>query len=202
VRAADPAPFRAALTDRETVVRLAAVAGLVGLDDTGGVARAAADAAREVRVAAARGLGTLAGPGGVPALRRLAGDPDPLVRAAAFTAVAAFPGAAELTGLAAAATADPAWQVREGAVRALAAAGPGQLPRLREALTDPQANVRRAAVQSLAALAAEPSIAEDLTEALTAALTAALTGALDDSDADVRAYARRALAAASGRQRA
>ncbi len=184
VRATDPEPFRAALTDPVTAVRLAAVSGLVGLDDTEGVARAAADGAREVRVAVARGLGTLADLVGVPTLVGLAGDPDPLVRAATFTAAAAFPGAGTLTGLAARATADPAWQVREGAVRALAATGRGQLRYLREALTDVQANVRRAAVQGLADWADEPSIATVLTEALR------------DTDADVRAYARRALAAA------
>jgi succinate dehydrogenase/fumarate reductase flavoprotein subunit/HEAT repeat protein len=185
VRATDPQPFHAALTDRATAVRLAAVSGLVGLDDTGGVARAAADPAREVRVAAGRGLGTLADPGGVPALTRLARDPDLLVRAAAFTAAAAFPEDAELAALAASAAADPAWQVREGAVHALAAAGARHLPRLRAALTDPHANVRRAAVQSMAPLAADPAISETLTRAL------------NDTDADVRAYARRALAAAA-----
>ncbi|MGP3966367.1 fumarate reductase/succinate dehydrogenase flavoprotein subunit [Streptomyces sp. 6N223] len=190
VRTAGPEPFRAALADQATAVRLAAVSGLVGLDDTLGVARAATDQAREVRVAVARGLGTLADPGGLPALTRLARDRDPLVRAAAFTAAAAFPEAAELTALAATAAADPAWQVREGTVRALAAAGPQHLPRLRAALTDAHANVRRTAVQAMAPLAADPAVAE------------ALTGSLDDTDADVRAYARRALtAAARGRPR-
>ncbi|MEO3754391.1 fumarate reductase/succinate dehydrogenase flavoprotein subunit [Streptomyces sp. B6B3] len=183
VRAGDPEPFRAALTDQVTAVRLAAISGLVGLDDTEGVARAAADEAREVRVAAARGLGTLADPRGVPALTALAGDADALVRAAAFEAAAAFPAADGLTALAARAAEDPDWRVREGTIRALAVAGPEHLPRLRHAArSDRHANVRRAAVQSLAARAADPAVAE------------ALTAALGDTDADVRAYARRALA--------
>lgn len=76
----------------------------------------------------------------------------------------------------------PAWQVREGAARALAgAAADFAVPQLSEALSDAHLDVRKAAVLSLTRWAAEPDARD------------ALGIALKDSDADVRAYARRAL---------
>lgn len=76
----------------------------------------------------------------------------------------------------------PAWQVREGAARALAGAPSDfAVPRLTEALGDAHLDVRKAAVLSLARLPGEPAIRD------------ALGLALKDNDADVRAYARRAL---------
>jgi HEAT repeat protein len=76
----------------------------------------------------------------------------------------------------------PAWQVRQGAARALAGAEAGfAVPRLSEAMSDPHLDVRKAAVLSLTRWAGE-SAARD-----------ALGIALKNSDADVRAYARRAL---------
>jgi hypothetical protein len=167
-------------------VRIEAVRGLVALDDAERVALAAGDEDREVRVWAARGLGVIGLPDGVPAVARLAADPDPLVRAAALEAFAGLgralhrePGLAET---AVRALADPAWQVRVGAARGLAAADPAPAVRaLVAALADPHLDVRKAAVLSLSGWAARPEVA------------AALHGALGDSDADVRAYARRAL---------
>ncbi|MBE3012034.1 fumarate reductase/succinate dehydrogenase flavoprotein subunit [Microbispora sp. NEAU-D428] len=186
LRLGDAALFEAALADADTRVRIEAVRGLVALDDAERVALAAGDRDREVRVWAARGLGVIGLPGGVPAVARLAADPDPLVRAAALEAFAGLgqalhqqPGFAET---AVRALADPAWQARVGAARGLAAADPAlAVEPLVAALADPHLDVRKAAVLSLSGWAARPEVA------------AALHGALGDSDADVRAYARRAL---------
>ncbi|MEU6413300.1 fumarate reductase/succinate dehydrogenase flavoprotein subunit [Microbispora sp. NPDC046933] len=189
LRLGDAALFETALADADTRVRIEAVRGLVALDDAERVALAAGDEDREVRVWAARGLGVIGLPGGAPAVARLAADPDPLVRAAALEAFAGLgqavhrePGLAET---AVRALADPAWQVRVGAARGLAAAGPAlAVEPLVAALADPHLDVRKAAVLTLSGWAARPEVA------------AALRGALRDSDADVRAYARRALDAA------
>ncbi|MEV4461502.1 HEAT repeat domain-containing protein, partial [Microbispora sp. NPDC049633] len=110
-------------------------------------------------------------------------DADPLVRAAALEASAGL-GALEsgFAETAVRALADPAWQVRVGAARGLAAADPAlAVEPLVAALADPHLDVRKAVVLVLSAWAARPEVA------------AALHGALGDSDADVRAYARRAL---------
>ena len=78
-----------------------------------------------------------------------------------------------------------AWQIRQGAARALAGAPSpsAAVPPLSRALADPHLDVRKAAVLSLTRWAASETTARD-----------ALTGALEDGDADVRAYARQALA--------
>ncbi|MFI7630574.1 fumarate reductase/succinate dehydrogenase flavoprotein subunit [Microbispora rosea] len=189
LRLGDAALFEAALADADTRVRIEAVRGLVALDDAERVALAADDRDREVRVWAARGLGVIGLPDGAPAVARLAADSDPLVRAAALEAFSGLgqavhrePGLAET---AVRALADPAWQVRVGAARGLAAADPAQaVGPLVAALADPHLDVRKAVVLSLSGWAARPEVA------------AALHAALGDSDADVRAYARRALDAA------
>ena len=80
----------------------------------------------------------------------------------------------------------PAWQIRQGAVRALSGAeAEWALPGLTDALTDTHLDVRKAAVLSLTRWAGEAGARD------------ALSVALNDSDADVRAYARRALESAS-----
>jgi len=61
------------------------------------------------------------------------------------------------------------------------------LPPLSHALGDPHLDVRKAAVLSLTRWAATEEAAQD-----------ALSVALEDRDADVRAYARRAIASAVG----
>ncbi|WP_051762128.1 fumarate reductase/succinate dehydrogenase flavoprotein subunit [Microbispora rosea] len=189
LRLGDAALFEAALADADTRVRIEAVRGLVALDDAERVALAADDRDREVRVWAARGLGVIGLPDGAPAVARLAADSDPLVRAAALEAFSglgrALRGEPGLEETAVRALADPAWQVRVGAARGLAAADPAQaVGPLVAALADPHLDVRKAAVLSLSGWAARPEVA------------AALHAALGDSDADVRAYARRALDAA------
>jgi succinate dehydrogenase/fumarate reductase flavoprotein subunit/HEAT repeat protein len=176
------ADFRAAAADDDLTVRLQAVPGLVRRDDGDGLAVAAADTAREVRVAAAHGLGTVGDRRGAGVLLRLAGDADVLVRAAALQAAAAIGCPPALAAEALAALADPAWQVREGAAKALAAADPDDaVPALLGAARDGNLDVRRAAVRSLAGWAGRDDVA------------AALAAAGADPDADVRAYARRAL---------
>ena len=127
----------------------------------------------------ARGLGLIGKP--APVLRTLAADPDPLVRAAALEAAGAI--GQPLVAEAPAALHDAAWQVRVGAVRCLGAADPETaVGPLLGALADANLDVRKAAVLALTPWAARPEVAD------------ALRGATADSDADVRAYARRALA--------
>ncbi|GAA4464213.1 fumarate reductase/succinate dehydrogenase flavoprotein subunit [Phytohabitans houttuyneae] len=175
--------FAAGLADTDPAVRLTAISGLVRLDAADALARAAADPSREVRVGVAHGLGRIGSPGGGSVLVELAHDPDPLVRAAALTAAGAVGCAGALAEVAVAALDDPAWQVRAGAAAGLAAADPAvAVTALLRAAADRNHDVRRAAVKALARWADRVDV--------TAALRAA---ASDDGDADVRAYARRAL---------
>ncbi|GLZ10432.1 fumarate reductase/succinate dehydrogenase flavoprotein-like FrdA [Actinomadura sp. NBRC 104425] len=185
LRLGDTALFAAALRDGDHRVRLQAVRGLVARDAAAETARAAADPSREVRVAAAHGLGAIGDAAAAAApLGELVRDADPLVRAAAFEALAGVGCPAPLDGKAVEALHDPAWQVRTGAARGLAGASREvAADPLIKALDDPHLDVRKAAVITLGRWAADPAVAD------------ALRGALDDSDADVRGYARRALAA-------
>ncbi|MGW7188969.1 HEAT repeat domain-containing protein, partial [Streptomyces sp. NPDC054838] len=108
-------------------------------------------------------------------------DADPLVRGAALAALGVIGCPPEYAARAAAALGDPAWQVRTGAATALRAAPPASaVPVLAEVLSDPNADVRKAAVLSLLAH-------RDVPQARTALATAAT-----DPDADIRAYASRA----------
>ncbi|MET8426506.1 fumarate reductase/succinate dehydrogenase flavoprotein subunit [Nocardia sp. NPDC004860] len=177
--------FAKAAVDADHRVRIQAVHALVSLDDWTALTAAAHDDNREVRIAAARGLATI-GLGGADTVRALTTDRDPLVRAAAFTALSrlgADSDAATLT----AALGDSAWQIREGAARGLAAAGPDRaVEPLSRALADIHPDIRKAAVLTLS------------TWPESAAALAALESARADSDADVRAYARRALAVHAG----
>lgn len=183
-RAGDKGQYRRALTDADHRVRIEAVRALVSLDNADGVAVAAGDDNREVRVAAANGLARLRT--GADVVRELIGDRDPLVRAAALSALGALGcGDADVADVEKALT-ESAWQVREGAARALAGVTPTvAVLTLSRALDDEHLDVRKAAVLSLTRWASEPAARE------------ALGLALVDGDADVRAYARRALAAAS-----
>jgi succinate dehydrogenase/fumarate reductase flavoprotein subunit/HEAT repeat protein len=178
------AHFRRMIEDPDHRVRIEAVRALVSVDDADGVSAAWSDDNREVRIAVATALGTLGE--GATAIRTLIADPDPLVRAAALSALGtgAFPD----TDLAAIerALAESAWQVRQGAVRALAGVGTAvAVAPLTRALRDPHLDVRKAAVLSLTRWAPSDVAARE-----------ALNAALDDGDADVRAYARHALATA------
>ncbi|GAA2771612.1 fumarate reductase/succinate dehydrogenase flavoprotein subunit [Mycolicibacterium pallens] len=179
-RVGDVHSFRAALTDPDHRVRIEAVRALVSVDDADGVASAARDENREVRIAAANGLGTLAS--GPTAVRHLTGDPDPLVRAAALAALGQV-GCEDSDLLAIErALRDTAWQIRVGAVKGLSGADEAGVELLIRALLDRHLDVRKAAVLGLTRWAFETAACE------------ALQGALDDTDADVRAYARQALA--------
>ncbi|MFI0777784.1 fumarate reductase/succinate dehydrogenase flavoprotein subunit [Streptomyces sp. NPDC021212] len=180
--------FAKALTDAAIEVRLQAVRGLVSVDALAALEPGAADASREVRVATAGALGTLA-PGGPSAQARrllapLLRDPDVLVRAAALEALAPAGCPAPLDAEAVAALDDPAWQVRKGAATALSAAAPGLgVPALARALSDAHADVRKAAVLALLPLAGHEPAARE-----------ALASVRADPDADVRAYAAKAPA--------
>ena len=106
----------------------------------------------------------------------------PLVRAAALSALGELGCSRDDFVAVERALRAPAWQVRVGAARALAGATTElAVPRLADALSDAHLDVRKAAVLSLTRWGGE------------AAARDALGIALKDSDADVRAYARRAL---------
>ncbi|MGV0696394.1 fumarate reductase/succinate dehydrogenase flavoprotein subunit [Mycobacterium paraintracellulare] len=183
-RAGDGAQYRRALADADHRVRIEAVRALVSVDDVQGVVDAAGDENREVRIAAAAGLATLAAVAAPAsrAVRGLVADTDPLVRAAGLAALGEIGCGQDDYAAVKQALRAPAWQVREGAARALAgAAADFAVPQLSEALSDAHLDVRKAAVLSLTRWAAEPDARD------------ALGIALKDSDADVRAYARRAL---------
>ncbi|WP_155768140.1 fumarate reductase/succinate dehydrogenase flavoprotein subunit [Mycobacterium asiaticum] len=182
-RAGSAPEYRRGLDDDIHHVRIEAVRALVSVDDVAGVVAAAADENREVRIAAAGGLAAMQ-----PSARSrdaigvLIDDPDPLVRAAALAAMSEL-GCDEIHFDAVKqALRATAWQVRVGAARALAgAASDLAVPQLADAVADTHLDVRKAAVLSLTRWAGE-SAARD-----------ALAIALKDNDADVRAYARRAL---------
>ncbi|WP_156673466.1 fumarate reductase/succinate dehydrogenase flavoprotein subunit [Mycobacterium sp. E3251] len=179
-RVGDAEHYRRAVSDPDHRVRIEAVRALVSVDDVAGVVAATRDESREVRIAAAAGLATLRGGG--EAVSALIADPDPLVRAAALAALGEIGCGADDFPAVATALSAPAWQVREGAARALAGAPADvAVPALAEALADAHLDVRKAAVLSLTRWAGEPAARD------------ALGVALKDSDADVRAYARRAL---------
>jgi succinate dehydrogenase/fumarate reductase flavoprotein subunit/HEAT repeat protein len=179
---ADTQAVKPALTDPDHRVRLQAIRALVNLNDPTLIATATTDPSREVRVATATALATLASPASAQPLAHLATDKDPLVRSAALKAAAAINCPEPLTTLALSALSDPAWQVREGAAEALSAASPDQaVSALATATTDAHADVRKSAVIALAQWPQHPDAAF------------ALNAAQHDSDADVRAYARRAL---------
>jgi succinate dehydrogenase/fumarate reductase flavoprotein subunit/HEAT repeat protein len=169
-----------AVADPDHRVRLEGVRALVSVDDVAGVVSATGDENREVRIAAAAGLATLGD--GAEAVSALVADTDPLVRAAALAALGELGFGPADFGAVESALRAPAWQVREGAARALAGATADvAVPRLSQALSDAHLDVRKAAVLSLTRWAGEPAARD------------ALRLALKDSDADVRAYARRAL---------
>lgn len=183
-RSGDADQYRRAIEDPDHRVRIEAVRALVSVDDVDGVVHATGDENREVRIAAAAGLATLRG--GAEAVRVLVGDPDPLVRAAALAALSELGCGDEVLAEVRQALRAPAWQVRVGAARALSgASAETATPLLAEALGDAHLDVRKAAVLSLTRWAAEPTAH--------GAVRDALGIALKDSDADVRAYARRAL---------
>ncbi|WP_330338398.1 fumarate reductase/succinate dehydrogenase flavoprotein subunit [Streptomyces sp. NBC_00557] len=182
--------FAAALDDPDVTVRTEAVRALVSVDAVGLLARAADDPAREVRVAVAKALAAVGTESlasadrdlPVAALGRLTVDGDPLVRGAAFAALAGTGCPVPLAERAVAALSDPAWQVRAGAATALSvASAETAVPALAKALADSNADVRKAAVLALTRHRA----AEEA--------RAALATATADSDADVRAYAARGV---------
>ena len=143
----------AALSDADHRVRLRAVSGLVSTGAARLVAGAAADRSREVRIAVADGLAALAaeltetGPADArEALERLAGDPDVLVRAAAFKAAGALgcPPPLDTLAVRVLRRTAAAWEDRAGAAQALAPmhAYPAAVEALHAAASDSDAEVR------------------------------------------------------------
>ncbi|MFW0789143.1 fumarate reductase/succinate dehydrogenase flavoprotein subunit [Gordonia sp. CPCC 205333] len=177
LREADPLFFAGFLTDAHHRVRIEAIRGLVSLDAAALIAVAADDPNREVRVIAAQGLATVGS--GVEAIRRLAIDADPLVRAAGLAALASLGEPDVDAKLLRKALRDNAWQVRKGAAAGLAVVpGNDTVKALAPLVSDPHGDVRKAAVITLRPWAAEPGVTE------------LLELARADEDADVRAVAR------------
>ncbi|MCX5177619.1 fumarate reductase/succinate dehydrogenase flavoprotein subunit [Streptomyces virginiae] len=180
LRLGDAELYAASLADADPEVRIHAVRALVSVDAVPELAAAAADPAREVRVAVAKGLASVHAPAPAP-LDPLLADPDPLVRGAALAALARAGCPDGYARTAVAALADAAWQVRAGAATGLSAAtAEAAVPALAKALADANADVRKAAVLAL------------LAHRACAEARAALATAVSDPDADVRAYAARA----------
>lgn len=175
----------ALLPDPDEAFRCELVLGLVSLDALEALDQASADPSSAVRLAVARGLGSVGDPRGISTLTRLALDAAVLVRAAALTAMAATGCTPQAAAVAVGALTDPAWQVRQGAAAALAAVGSEEADGpLIAATRDTNLDVRKASVRALGArLRTTPEI------------QAALQAARDDADADVRAFARMAFAA-------
>ncbi|MFD6287297.1 fumarate reductase/succinate dehydrogenase flavoprotein subunit [Streptomyces sp. NPDC060205] len=196
LRLGDADLFAPALDDPDVSVRIEAVRALVSVDAADALALAAADPSREVRVTVAKALATVSAGAGagvvLGALDRLTEDADALVRGAAFASLGGAGGSAGSAARAVRALSDPAWQVRAGAAAALSVADANvAVPALAEALGDPNADVRKAAVLALVRHAGSKA-ADDSTAVAEAARTA-LAGVSADTDADVRAYASRAL---------
>lgn len=187
-----PSVYRDALADTDLRVRLEAVAALTSVDDAAGVSLACADAEREVRVVAAKALGTIASADSEPVLLELGGDVDPLVREAALAALGSVgragggPGAGDGAGeesvrarMLTESLGHPSWRVRVGSVKGAASLDAGiAVALLRRGLSDENADVRKAVVTTAATWPGDPSVRE------------VLVTAQEDSDADVRAYAR------------
>ncbi|MER6072269.1 fumarate reductase/succinate dehydrogenase flavoprotein subunit [Streptomyces sp. NPDC001817] len=190
LRLGEAGVFAAALDDPDITVRNEAVRALVSVDAVRPLAGATDDPSREVRVTVAKALAAV-GPVSLTAadrelltaaVDRLTEDSDPLVRGAAFAALAGTGCPGPLADRAVAALSAPAWQVRSGAATALSAASAETaVPALAKALADPNADVRKAAVLALTRHRA------------TEEARAALATATADTDADVRAYAARGL---------
>ncbi|MFT3899095.1 MAG: fumarate reductase/succinate dehydrogenase flavoprotein subunit [Gordonia sp. (in: high G+C Gram-positive bacteria)] len=177
LRAGDVTLFDRFLEDEHHRVRIESVRGLVSLDAAPQIARAVGDVNREVRVVAAGGLATVGAE--ADAVRRLAADPDPLVRAAALAALGEI-GDPDIDGpTLRKALRDPAWQVRKGAAVGLVVdTGDESVQALASAVSDPHGDVRKAAVQTLRPHVERPDVAE------------LMVLARADEDADVRAAAR------------
>ncbi|MEU5892873.1 fumarate reductase/succinate dehydrogenase flavoprotein subunit [Streptomyces sp. NPDC047461] len=187
LRLGDTELFAGSLTDPDIAVRIEAVRALVSVDAAEQLAHAApSEPSREVRVTIAKSLATVStehpAEAVLTALADLTEDADALVRAAAYAALGTTGCPGPLAARVVTALDDPAWQVRSGAATALSAADPDvAVPALAKTLADRNADVRKAAVLALTRHTA------------TGDARAALATATTDSDADVRAYATRAL---------
>ena len=182
-RLGEVADFGPSATDEDSDVRREAVAGLVSLNATEGVAALARDSDPLVRLAVARGLATMGDPAGLAITEQQVGDADIRVQAAALEALGVLGCPPKLVALVVGRLGEPAWEVRKGAALALGAASEAlAVGALLAALSDVNLDVRKAAVQSLSQWIGSR---EDVRQAL--------LDTQDDPDADVRGYARLAL---------
>jgi HEAT repeat protein len=169
--------------DDVEVVRVTAVLGFVSVDALDALDTASMDPATSVRLAAARGFGSVGDPRGASSLLKLSTDADDQVRAAALDSLAVVGCIGKSVDVAIAALSDESWRVRQGSANALGAADRAvAAPALINAARDENLDVRKAAIRSLAPWGIDRPEIE-----------AALRTALDDPDADVRAYARMGL---------
>ncbi|MDQ1028584.1 HEAT repeat protein [Streptomyces umbrinus] len=219
VRAADDTSREVRVTVAKALATVGADAGRRNVAVTTGAAATDADAGHRNLVVPS---GSAAGPAPdataadlvLAALDRLTEDTDALVRGAAFASLAGTGAPAPLAERAVRAQADPAWQVRAGAATALSVADAEvAVPALAKALADPNADVRKAAVLALVRhtqptefgeqgehseggtgrRGTDGDVSPTSTATTVAAAREALATAATDSDADVRAYASRAL---------
>ena len=154
-----PRSYRAALADVDHRVRIEAVRALVSLDDWETVATAIAqDENREVRIAVRprpRDHRPRRSRGGAHPRRRPR-PPRPGGRACGLRRAAAPP--ATMWRWPSPALTESAWQIRQGAARALAGATPEDaVPALADALGDAHLDVRKAAVLTLTTWTEDPA---------------------------------------------
>lgn len=171
------------LNDSDIQVRKEAVLGLVSVDALEALEKASKDTEPNIRLCVAQGLASVGNPNCIYTLIKLAKDEDFLVRAAAFKAMSVVGCPESALEIAKVAIFDPAWQVRAGVAVALSNGEEHSAISLLITMTgDPNLDVRKETVRSLTKWA---GLNKDATEALYAAL--------NDTDADVRAYARLSL---------
>lgn len=195
LRLGDAVLFSGALADSVIEVRIQAVRGLVSVDALDALAPATADPSREVRVATAGALATLAalatpwgGAGGSVVADAAAANGSGTATALRVPATADGQ-AAEARRLLAPLLRDPDPLVRAAALETLASAGcpPPLDAGAVTALDDAAWQVRKGAATALSAAGAGVAVA-------------ALTGALGDPHADVRKAAVLSLSAFAARE--
>ncbi len=173
------------LNDPNSQVRKEAVLGLISIDALESLKKASKDPEPNIRLCVAQGLASMGNPKAINTLIELAKDSNLLVRAAAFKAMSKVGCPSPALDIVKTAIHDPAWQVRAGIAVALSnSEEPSSISLLTTLINDLNLDVRKEAVYSLSKWVGTNKDA-----------TNALYKALNDSDADVRAYARIGLEA-------
>jgi HEAT repeat protein len=188
------ADWQADLASPSPPTRQRAVAALAGFgaEALAPLGKALGDAHPEVRLEAAKSLGKL-GPVAQPAIPDLARtmkDPVPFVRRGAAAALGSItPGTAASVGALMDGMVDPDPAVIDNAAHSLLHLGPVSLPALNAALKSPDVGLRQMAVLTLSGGIRFGRFQSVGTDTVTA-----LAGSLDDTNADIREEAARALA--------